>query len=260
MLDGAVSAKREYQKVALDEEAAQSSQDEPRVARPTSWHYICIFVLALGWAATAAHDYRTQAIEHEENESILLHVYSHTPIPREVFNPVKKVFDKDPRYMGDGPEVNHYWDKLVAGHDAVWIENPQQWSLPEGIVAPYDHPNTPSPKPTDFYVISILHQLHCLNMIRFQYYQEKKRVDTSADPDAFKWKVHVEHCFEYLRQGISCGGDLVIEGSSPINVGKGHATSVTGWGVEHDCIDFDRLRQFQIEQEAKYNETWQQHK
>ena len=162
------------------------------------------------------------------------------------------------------------------GHDAVWIENPQQWSLPEGIVAPYDHPNTPSPKPTDFYVISILHQLHCLvrisnllrrnqygctdhlqNMIRFQYYQEKNRVDTSADPDAFKWKVHVEHCFEYLRQGISCGGDLIIEGSSPINVGKGHATSVTGWGVEHDCIDFDRLREFQIDQEAKYNETWQ---
>jgi hypothetical protein len=37
----------------------------------------------------------------------------------------------------------------------------------------------------------------------------------------------------------------------------GHATSVTGWGVEHDCIDFDLLRQFQIEQEGKYNLTWQ---
>lgn len=37
----------------------------------------------------------------------------------------------------------------------------------------------------------------------------------------------------------------------------GHATSVTGWGVEHDCIDFELLRQFQIEQERKYNLTWQ---
>jgi len=51
---------------------------------------------------------------------------------------------------------------LPPGHDAVWIENPKQWGLPEGIVAPYDHPNTPNPKPQDFYVISILHQLHCL--------------------------------------------------------------------------------------------------
>ena len=49
-----------------------------------------------------------------------------------------------------------------TGHDAVWIENPAQWGLGEGIVAPYDHPNTPDPKPQDFYVISILHQLHCL--------------------------------------------------------------------------------------------------
>lgn len=71
------------------------------------------------------------------------------------------------------------------------------------------------------------------------------------------WKVHVEHCFEYLRQGISCGGDLIIEGNSPIKVGKGHATSVTGWGVEHDCIDIDLLWQFQIQQEEKYNLTWQ---
>ncbi|KAH7021012.1 uncharacterized protein B0I36DRAFT_333608 [Microdochium trichocladiopsis] len=162
--------------------------------------------------------------------------------------------------MGGGREADIAWDGLVAGHDAVWIENPKQWGLGEGIVAPYDHPNTPVPKPQDFYVISILHQLHCLNMIRFQYYQEKDHRSHKVTEDqetSFKWKVHVEHCFEYLRQGISCGGDLIIEGNSPIKVGQGHATSVTGWGVEHDCIDFDLLRRFQIEQEAKYNLTWQ---
>jgi hypothetical protein len=71
------------------------------------------------------------------------------------------------------------------------------------------------------------------------------------------WKVHVEDCFEYLRQTVSCGGDLVVEGNSPIKFGEEHhATSVTGWGVEHECIDFEKLRQFQIEQEAQYNTTW----
>ncbi|KKY18661.1 hypothetical protein UCDDS831_g05943 [Diplodia seriata] len=244
MLNGAVNPKHEYQQVAPDEEEGR----EERRRKTSLWQYVCIATLALGWAATVAYGYQTRP---RANGS--LHVYTNTPIPKEVFKPVKRVFEKDERYIGDGQDVNHNWDKLVA----VWIEKPSQWGLPEGIVAPYEHPNTPDPKPQDFYVISILHQLHCLNMVRFQYYQEKNRVDTSADPDAFKWKVHVEHCFEYLRQGISCGGDLIIEGSSPINVGAGHATSVTGWGVEHECIDFERLRRFQIDQEAKYNQTWQ---
>ncbi|KAL1627243.1 hypothetical protein SLS56_006482 [Neofusicoccum ribis] len=252
MLNTAINPKHEYQQVALDEEAAKEGSRIIQTRKTSIWQYVCIAVLALGWASTVAYGYHTRP---RANGS--LHVYTNTPIPKEVFSPVKRVFEPDQRYIGDGPDVNGHWDRLVAGHDAVWLENPSQWGLPEGIVAPYDHPNTPDPKPQDFYVISILHQLHCLNMVRFQYFQEKNRVDTSADPDAFKWKVHVEHCFEYLRQGISCGGDLIIEGNSPIKVGKGHATSVTGWGVEHECIDFDRLRRFQIDQEAKYNQTWQ---
>ncbi|KAL0467405.1 hypothetical protein QR685DRAFT_556092 [Neurospora intermedia] len=229
---------------------------------------IAVAFLCLGWLTTVAFWYKTAPRNNGP-----LHVYSNTPIPKGVFIPVKKVFQPDERYIGGSAEVEREWDKLVAGHDAVWIENPKKWGLPQGIVAPYDHPNTPVPKPQDFYVISILHQLHCLNMIRYQYYVEKNKnskpgmtmrkrdsldEELGPDPDEdFKWKVHVEHCFEYLRQGISCGGDLIIEGNSPIKVGKGHATSVTGWGVEHDCIDFDKLRQFQIEQEAKYNQTWQ---
>ncbi|KAI8626508.1 hypothetical protein F5Y19DRAFT_218600 [Xylariaceae sp. FL1651] len=224
----------------------------PRRSPWLSWRSFFIAVLSVGWLGTAVAWRQSRTWTNGP-----LHVYTNTPIPKAVFQPVKKVFKDDERYKGGTPEADAAWDALVAAHDAVWIENPAHWGLGQGIVAPYDHPNTPDPKPQDFYVISILHQLHCLNMVRFQYYQEKNRVDTSADPDAFKWKVHVEHCFEYLRQGISCGGDLIIEGNSPILVGHGHATSVTGWGVEHDCIDFDRLRQFQIEQEAKYNRTWQ---
>lgn len=194
----------------------------------------------------------------------------------------------------------------VAGHDALWVEDPDKYGLGEGIVAPFNHPNTPIPKPQNFYVISLLHQLHCLvcdlfpfpffllflflfqfyfsfhfvlafltsipgfpptgtvtdpfsffpsqNIVRYQYYVEKFG-DENAEP--VKWKVHVEHCFEYLRQAISCGGDLIIEGESPIRVGTGHATSVTGWGVEHDCINFNKLLEFQKLQEARYNQTWQ---
>lgn len=64
-------------------------------------------------------------------------------------------------------------------------------------------------------------------MIRYNYWEMKKGVDMVLDPDAGKRVVHVDHCFECLRQAISYGGDLAVEGASPIKVGNGTATSVT---------------------------------
>lgn len=70
--------------------------------------------------------------------------------------------------------------------------------------------------------------------------------------------VHVGHCFEYLRQAISCGGgDIILEGYSPLTNGTAVATSISGWGREHKCsVNFNDLAQYQIDQEAKYNLTW----
>jgi hypothetical protein len=72
------------------------------------------------------------------------------------------------------------------------------------------------------------------------------------------WDAHVDHCFEYLRQAISCGSGFSIEGHSPLIVDReeGKASTVTGWGIEHNCINFEALRAFQIEQERVYNTTW----
>ncbi|OQE05226.1 hypothetical protein PENVUL_c026G01293 [Penicillium vulpinum] len=184
--------------------------------------YIVISILATGWTTTTVLCWKLSTTAPAINGKFPLGTL--TPIPEDVFKP---------------------------------IEDPDRWGLPEGIVAPFDHPNETDPPKHDFYVISILHQLHCLNMVRFQFWQARDGVDLDTEHDAVKWNLHVLHCFEYLRQAISCGGDLIIEGSSPIKVGNGHATSVTGWGVQHDCIDFELLRQFQIEQERKYNLTWQ---
>jgi hypothetical protein len=72
--------------------------------------------------------------------------------------------------------------------------------------------------------------------------------------------VHIDHCFEYLRQALACGGgpaDIILEGASPLSNGGIVATSVSGWGREHHCIDFEALAAFQVQQEARYNMTWQ---
>ena len=95
--------------------------------------------------------------------------------------------------------------------------------------------------------------------MRFHYWQVKGGHPVVGEYSEASWDAHVNHCFEYLRQAISCGSGFTIEGDSPLLVKgeKGEASTVTGWGIEHDCINFEALRAFQIDQERKYNATWQ---
>ena len=76
-----------------------------------------IAVLLLGWVTTLVCWYRAASAANMSNGP--LHVYQHTPIPKEVFKPVKKTFDLDERYVGFTPEVNANWDALVAGESTV---------------------------------------------------------------------------------------------------------------------------------------------
>lgn len=142
--------------------------------------YVVISILATGWTTTTILYWKSSTIAPTPNRKFQLETF--TPIPEDVFEPVRKVFQPDERYVGNSREVDHHWDDLVAGeisspipsifivyspslsigHDAVWIEDPKKWNLPEGIVAPFDHPHKTDPPQHDFYVISILHQLHCL--------------------------------------------------------------------------------------------------
>ena len=44
---------------------------------------------------------------------------------------------------------------------------------------------------------------------------------------------HVVHCVEYLRNSVMCSGDTTLEG-------KGVPGS--GFGVEHQCVDYEALQ------------------
>lgn len=72
--------------------------------------------------------------------------------------------------------------------------------------------------------------------------------------------MHLDHCFDYLRQAISCGSAFKIEGASPL-ADPGHdghlASTVTSWGIKHSCINIEALRTLQINQKKRYNATWQ---
>lgn len=75
---------------------------------------IAVSFLCLGWLTTVAFWYKTAPRSNGP-----LHVYTNTPIPKEVFTPVKKVFQPDERYIGGTPDVEREWDKLVAGESSL---------------------------------------------------------------------------------------------------------------------------------------------
>lgn len=143
-------------KFLLDQEPA------PRNRRANSrlvyfWR-VGVSILALGWVIPLLQSQQVQ-VSRSSNTWPTPHL---SPLPREVFQTVKKTFYPDERYIGPSNETHRNWDHLVVAHDALYIEDPQTYGLPEGIAPPFDHPNKVGDGPHNFYVVSGLHQMHCL--------------------------------------------------------------------------------------------------
>ena len=51
---------------------------------------------------------------------------------------------------------------------------------------------------------------------------------------------HIAHCFDYLRQGILCGGDLTLEGN---NTARFPGVEIP-WGTTHRCVNWEAAREW----------------
>jgi len=185
-----------------------------------------------------------------------------SPIPHDVLTakiPVRFVPDK--RYVGPSEEVNRNWMDLIKGSDAIYLKNPEIYGLGKGMEAPPElsRPKDVSLVPSEnFYVVSNLRQLHCLNIIRSRYWHLLLKEHSPSDRDADEWLTNVDQCLEYLRLGIKCGDLLAIEPDSPPDTPTELAVEGLGWGVTHYCLDYDRLLEYQEQQERAWNRTWQE--
>lgn len=119
---------------------------------------VAITILALGWIIPLL---KIQP-EHGSQSSNAWPKPHLSPLPNEIFQTVKKTFYPNERYIGSSNDTHRNWDHLVAAHDALYIADPEKHGLPEGIPPPFDHPNKVGDGPHKFYVISGLHQMHCL--------------------------------------------------------------------------------------------------
>ena len=46
---------------------------------------------------------------------------------------------------------------------------------------------------------------------------------------------HVQHCIDFLRQSLMCNADTTLE------IVDEAIKGVKGFGVRHECVDWDRL-------------------
>lgn len=76
-------------------------------------------------------------------------------------------------------------------------------------------------------MMSVFHQLHCLSYLAEHYQQGYGGIELTEEVAH-----HSAHCFNYLRQGITCAADTTLEGKT----GDG-----PGEGSEHECVDYDAL-------------------
>ncbi|KAI1630921.1 hypothetical protein F4809DRAFT_654420 [Biscogniauxia mediterranea] len=88
-------------------------------------------------------------------------------------------------------------------------------------------PNSPQ-----VYTLSVVHQLHCLWSIHRNYYASLHLEPTKTDGST---SAHMRHCFDYLRQSLTCAADTTLE---PVDPELG---GVTGWGNSRICHNYSEL-------------------
>ncbi|KAJ3003733.1 hypothetical protein NUW54_g5155 [Trametes sanguinea] len=115
-------------------------------------------------------------------------------------------------------------------------------TLHPAVLHPHPHqqqaPNSPSNGRT--FLISMVHQLHCLDVLRVAFVANR----TGAPQ-------HVAHCLRYLRQAVLCHADATLEPDEPgVRDGRWeHAAS--GVGAVHRCRDWTALRRYLDEHPAE---------
>ncbi|OIW30903.1 hypothetical protein CONLIGDRAFT_679656 [Coniochaeta ligniaria NRRL 30616] len=159
-----------------------------------------------------------------------------------VFNPDES-YDDDP-FGPDG--IESAWNKLIpTGKGHVRVQNPAAWELSGGF--PLEDEAAPG---VEEYTISLYHQLHCLaaikaKMSRLQAWykgENDKEYLTFAIGDQQVADNHIYHCFDYIRQAIMCNADTTLEKARVVD-GR-IVRGVDGWGVAHECRDYDSIFAF----------------
>ncbi|KAH9203073.1 hypothetical protein DL95DRAFT_399693 [Leptodontidium sp. 2 PMI_412] len=150
------------------------------------------------------------------------------PLEKIIFEE-KKIYSSRP-----SPDSDKAWDELLPpGRGYVFIKDGQSHGLKE--------PGEMT-KNGEIYSVALFHQIHCLGMLRGNYWELLSRADKQDDLESLKnfaqhhmKNNHANHCFDYLRQSLQCAADMSLEWPEP------GTKSTDGWGVPHLCKSWDSV-------------------
>ncbi|KAM0707523.1 hypothetical protein Q7P35_004168 [Cladosporium inversicolor] len=122
------------------------------------------------------------------------------------------------------PEADEAWGNNLSppGDGFVLIPDPSAYDLPPG--QPLDAESTAV---GEIYDISVFHQLHCLNHVRTFLFTLKAGMEYNATAET---------------QALMCNADLTVEW--PRTEEDGRRVAVDGWGVAHQCKNWDSVLEF----------------
>lgn len=156
-------------------------------------------------------------------------------------------------YQGSGEEVDKVWDELYNGKEDCLsklshilttalelglsqISTEEASQLPNATMLLQSDPS--------LYVVQldVFHQLHCLNLMRKLAYPETYPTDlTLGSDEAQDNLVHLEHCYDQLRQSLQCHSDVatIYWGWVP-EVNKAYGNLAT----THTCKDYEKVKEW----------------
>jgi len=142
-----------------------------------------------------------------------------------------------PQYAGTpSPEVDEAWDDVMLALEIV-LTGDEAESVAGKTAEEPDQPGHWR------FSLDVYHSLHCVNVVRkgldpLYYHPDGKR--------AYFYRMHVDHCVDYLRQVIQCQVDL-----TPLyyDLSRVHEqdTLVPIFGAEHTCRDWEKLHEWAMQ-------------
>ncbi|KAK2011705.1 hypothetical protein LZ32DRAFT_629315 [Colletotrichum eremochloae] len=152
------------------------------------------------------------------------------------------LFEPNVLFMsGPSAESDTAWDALMpSGRGYVLVEHPEDYNLKPGI---------PTDVGPDRYSVT--------GAIRASYYANANGKDPhifgedslSEGQKQHARQNHINHCFDYLRQGIMCAADMTLESAMDPPPGDVRRT-VDGWGIVHQCRSWDDVLQWTLDNKA----------
>lgn len=161
---------------------------------------------------------------------------SKDPRPLEEINslvpPVRssaKIFRADPDFDPLNATDTSWMKVMPAGGGFISVDDLSDKSLPPPIRS----------RGKNLYNVAVFHQLHCLHMLaeEFSNLLGNTQHDAHGDMSDELMMWHIRHCFEYLKNSLTCCADTALEGQKSDT----DEPATDGFGAYHVCRDYDSV-------------------